>query len=155
MIVGLVVSLAACGKPDAVADQAKNTVSLPTLNQPQPKPDGGAPFGAAKAVNKRAVVRVMPLELQGRWGLTPGDCSSNLGDAKGLLVVNSTELRFYESRALPAADVQTSTDSISGTFNFSGEGQTWSRYESLEVKGSKMVRTERDPLASFTYARCN
>jgi hypothetical protein len=96
----------------------------------------------------------IPAAVQGRWGLTPRDCTSDLGDAKGLLVIDSSELRFYESRAAPGADVETSTDSVSGTFNFSGEGQTWSRYEALEVDGSKMKRTERDPLVTFNYARC-
>jgi hypothetical protein len=146
--------LAACGKPDAVDAQAKNAAGLPTLNQPQPSPTGKRPVGASKPLSNRAVVRVLPIALQGRWGLTPRDCMSGLGDAKGLLVINSTELRFYESRAVPAADVETSADSISGQFNFTGEGQSWSRYESLEAKGDKMIRTERNPLASFSYARC-
>ncbi len=150
----LVVALAACGKPDAVAKDAKNADALPTLDKPQPNPSGAPPAGMKNPVSKRAVVRVMPLAVQGRWGLTPRDCTSGLGDAKGLLVINSTELRFYESHAIPASDVETTANSVSGTFNFTGEGQSWSRYESLEANGSKMIRTERNPLASFNYARC-
>ena len=147
--------LAACGKPDAVAKGANNVEGLPTLNKTEASPTGARPAGAATPVTASPTGAIsIPAAVQGRWGLTPRDCTSDLGDAKGLLVVNSSELRFYESRAVPAGDVETSDDSVSGTFNFTGEGQTWSRYEALEVDGSKMKRTERDPLASFNYARC-
>jgi len=37
---------------------------------------------------------------------------------------------------------------------FIGEGQEWTKYQTLQVDGAKLKRTERDPLASFTYARC-
>ena len=148
------VALVSCERPDAVAKDAKNVDALPTLNTVQPSPNGAPPAGAKQAVEKRAVVRLMPLAVQGRWGLSPRDCTSGLGDAKGLLVINPTEVRFYESRAIPAADVETTANSISGTFNFAGEGQSWSRYESLAANGNKLVRTERNPLASFNYARC-
>jgi hypothetical protein len=92
--------------------------------------------------------------LQGRWGLTPGDCTSRLGDAKGLLVIGPNELRFYESRAVPAADVQGDADTISGNFHFTGEGQAWTKYEALKRSGDKLTRTENNPAASFTYAKC-
>jgi hypothetical protein len=150
-----VLGLAACGKPDAVAKDANNVDGLPTLNKTEPSPTGAPPAGAAAPASASPTAAAsIPAAVQGRWGLTPRDCTSDLGDAKGLLVINSSELRFYESRAAPGADVETSTDSVSGTFNFSGEGQTWSRYEALEVDGSKMKRTERDPLVTFNYARC-
>ncbi|HEX2804208.1 MAG TPA: hypothetical protein VHN55_09565 [Sphingomicrobium sp.] len=96
----------------------------------------------------------MPAALHGRWGLTPGDCTSTRGDAKGLLVVTADRLQFYESRAVPAGDVDVSPDSISGDFSFAGEGQEWTKHLSLELQDKKLVRTERDPNASFTYARC-
>ena len=149
-------ALTACGQQGAVADEANNTDGLPTLNELEPSPSeapvakDSAPLTTAAAAPAGSI----PAALQGRWGLTPRDCTSNLGDAKGLLVINSSELRFYESRATPGADVQTSQNSISGKFNFTGEGQTWSRYESLQADGSKMERTERDPLSNFRYVRC-
>jgi hypothetical protein len=96
----------------------------------------------------------IPAALQGRWALTPRDCTSPLGDAKGLLVISDSELRFYESRAIPAANVQTSPSSISGNFAFTGEGQSWTKNETFELQQGKLVRTESDPMTSFTYARC-
>jgi hypothetical protein len=96
----------------------------------------------------------IPAALQGRWGLTPADCTSALGDAKGLLVINASELRFYESRAVPAADVDGDADSINGNFTFTGEGRTWTKYEALKVDSGVLTRTETKPTASFSYAKC-
>jgi hypothetical protein len=154
-----IAALAACGRPDAVADGANNTAALPDANAPEPSPAGAPPANVEANVSiatpPPAPATRIPASLQGRWGLSPRDCTSSLGDAKGLLVINDHELRFYESRAVPSADAQTSADSIAGTFDFTGEGQTWSKYEALQLQDGKLDRTERDPLASFTYARCN
>ncbi|MFL6728712.1 MAG: hypothetical protein ACJ8EZ_02140 [Sphingomicrobium sp.] len=64
------------------------------------------------------------------------------------------DLEFYESRAVPASDTQRSADSISGDFAFTGEGQTWTKFEALTLKDDELVRTDSNPMASFTYARC-
>jgi hypothetical protein len=157
-----IAALAACGKPSAVDKQANNTEALPVVNTPQPSPTGAPPANvmtkpsppAAAQTTPPAAAAKIPAALQGRWALTPRDCTSPLGDAKGLLVINENELRFYESRAVPAANVQTSPLSISGTFSFTGEGQSWTKTETFEVQQGKLVRTESDPMASFTYARC-
>ena len=87
--------------------------------------------------------------------MTPGDCTSTRGDAKGLLIIEPQLLRFYESRAVPTADVQGDNTSASGTFQFTGEGQSWSKYESLQLQKTLLVRTESNPTASFTYAKCS
>ena len=44
---------------------------------------------------------------------------------------------------------------VGRTFAFTGEGQEWSRYQSLERQGDKLTRAERDPNASYTYLRCD
>ena len=97
----------------------------------------------------------IPQALQGRWGMTPEDCTSTRGDAKGLLTITRDRLQFYESRAVPGAKVQTGGTSMSGDFAFTGEGQKWTRYETLQLQNGKLVRTESDPMASYTYARCS
>ena len=150
-----IAALAACGKPDAVAKDANNLDSLPAVESEAPDPMAGPPANAVATNAAAAPAGTIPLALRGRWGLSPRDCTSNLGDAKGLLVVNGDELRFYESRAVPTANVLTSDDSIGGDFNFTGEGQQWTRHETLEVRDDKLVRTERNPVASFSYARCD
>jgi hypothetical protein len=121
---------------------APDPAALPPQNAAAPQVPG--PAGAA----------IIPAALQGRWGLTPADCTSTRGDAKGLLIVSASQLRFYESRAVPAADAHADADSINGHFNFTGEGRSWSKFEALKKSGDKLTRTETDPAASYTYAKC-
>ena len=148
-------ALGACGRTDSVAEDA-NTDSLPVINEDGPNPSGEPPANAANASAAAAPVPAIsiPPALQGRWGLAPGDCTSTRGDAKGLLVVEPDKLRFYESRAVPAANVQTSANSVSGDFAFTGEGQTWTKHQTLELRDGRLVRTDRDPIARFRYVRC-
>ena len=154
-LVFVLATLAACNRPDPVADNANNVEALPTVNEPAPNPTGAPPANAAEADGSvPASARTIPSALHGRWGLTPGDCTSNRGDAKGLLVVSADRLQFYESRAVPSPGIEILPTSVSGNFLFTGEGQEWTKYQSLEVKGVKLVRTERDPVATFTYVRC-
>ena len=154
-VVFALAALTACNRPDPVADDANNVEALPTLNREHPNATGAPPPAAEPASPPPLADAVsIPAALQGRWGLTPGDCTSTRGDAKGLLVVSADHLQFYESRAVPGEDAQMAADSISGTFAFTGEGQEWTKDQSLERRGDKLVRTERDPVATFTYVRC-
>lgn len=103
--------------------------------------------------------QTIPVALQGRWGLVPADCTSTRGDAKGLLTVAPTTLRFYESVARLGTIQQRSARSIRAQFSFSGEGMTWTRIESLSVAGNKLTRTERggdEPGSAgpFVYTKC-
>ena len=153
----LILAVAACGKQDPVANGASSITAVPgAVNKGAPTPAGGPPTkGTAPAVAATAAnVQAIPAELRGRWGLAPADCTSALGDAKGLLVINSGELRFYESRAVPSPGVESDSDSIGGNFRFTGEGQSWTRFEKFELQGDKLVRTESNPAASYTYAKC-
>jgi hypothetical protein len=86
--------------------------------------------------------------------MTPADCTSTRGDAKGLLVVSADWMVFYESEAVPARNVETSNDSISADFAFTGEGQSWTKFQTLTLDDDRLVRTESSPMASFTYVRC-
>ena len=156
-------ALAACDANDPVADDADNTVGLPSVNNVAggldgtPSPDGAPPTNAAAvepAPANAAPVASIPAALQGRWGLTPADCTSTRGDAKGLLIVGSDGLQFYESRATPVRNAQKSDDSFSADFAFTGEGQSWSKFQTLTLDDDKLVRTESSPMASFTYVRC-
>ncbi len=158
----LILIVASCGRPDPVANGANAVTGLPAAaNQPAPNPaptpEGAPPTNRTAAPPSTAAAGPAPLipeSLQGRWGLTPADCTSALGDAKGLLVINGREARFYESRAVPSPAAQTSSNSIGGDFHFTGEGQSWTRYEALKRSGDRLTRTETNPAASYTYAKC-
>ena len=168
-LLALAFSLAGCGGNDPVAEEAENTAGLPSIDQVaggrdgQPRADGGAPIGATAAPGARGAsdypanpspAAAIPAALHGRWGMTPADCTSTRGDAKGLLVVSSDGMRFYESRATPVRNVERSNDSISADFAFTGEGQTWTKFQTLTLDDDRLVRTESSPMASFTYVRC-
>jgi hypothetical protein len=151
----LLLATAACSKRDPVADGANAAASLPPVNHAGPDPHGAPPEkGAEPATALPEPAATIPEALQGRWGLTPADCTSTRGDAKGLLTITAGELRFYESRAIPTADVHGDATSISGSFDFTGEGQSWTRFQALDLQKQKLVRTESNPPASFTYAKC-
>jgi hypothetical protein len=158
MITGLMSMVACSGRDSVVADEANNLAAAPADVDVLPADESAATpaneleNGTAEPVNDGA--RAIPASLHGRWGLTPADCTSTRGDAKGLLIVSADSLKFYESVGRPAGTLKTSANSASGDFAFTGEGMTWKKYEALELQDNKLVRTESDPMTSFTYARC-
>ena len=155
LVLTLSLTLAGCGKPGPVDEKARNIAGLPEVNAMAPSASG-EPRGATAAARASPAPSVqIPAALQGRWGLAPADCTTALGDAKGLLVINANELRFYESRAVPARNVTSDATSIAGNFAFTGEGQSWTKYESLKIDKQMLVRTETKPTASFNYAKCS
>lgn len=168
-LLAFTVALAGCDGNDPVAEEAGNTAGLPSVDNVAggrdgtPSADGAAPTSATTSPTARGTsafpanadpAAALPAALHGRWGMTPADCMSTRGDAKGLLIVSSDGLRFYESRAVPVRNVESGDDSIRADFAFTGEGQSWTKYQALALREDKLVRTESSPMASFTYARC-
>jgi hypothetical protein len=151
----LIIGIAACSGRDPVDDKAKGAAGLPDVNVSAPSAMGEPHAATAPAQALPAPAVAIPAALQGRWGLAPADCTAALSNAKGLLIVSSSELRFYESRAVPTSDAQSDTYSVSGTFAFTGEGQSWTKYEALKVDKGRLTRTETKPSASFSYAKCS
>lgn len=167
----LLAALAACGGNDGPVDaEADNVAGLPdptevaggeigtaSADGSAPTnvlaPGGRAPLTSGDTASARQAA--IPAALRGRWGMTPSDCIGNVGDGKGLLTVNASELRYPESVARPARNVETSPNSVSGDFDFNGRGQSWTKFQSLELQEERLVRTESSPMASFTYVRCN
>ena len=149
-----VMTAGACSGSDPVAEEANNAAASPAQENaiaPEINADLSNASSQAAAPPDSATI---PAFLHGRWGLTPADCTSTRGDAKGLLVVSADQLKFYESVGKPAGELEISPDSASGDFAFTGEGMSWKKYQALEIQDGKLVRTESSPMASFTYARC-
>ena len=144
-------TLAACQMRDPVAEEAEADSATVTATNTSTGPIAGGPPSTNVSDTAGGPI---PTALRGRWGLTPADCTSTRGDAKGLLEIGPDSLKFYESRAVPGTSIETGDQGISGNFNFTGEGQQWSKYVSLKLQGKIMTRTERNPVASYTYARC-
>ena len=158
VISGLMSMVACSGRDPVVADEVNNLAAAPADLDVLPPdesvvtPTNELENGAVEPVNDAA--STIPASLHGRWGLTPADCTSTRGDAKGLLIVSGDGLKFYESLGKPAGTLKTSADSASGDFAFTGEGMSWKKYEALQLQENKLVRTESSPMASFTYVRC-
>jgi len=156
-------SLVACSGRDPVADNADNAAAAPAEVDVLPPdesvatPTNELENGDDEDLNVSSAdgdTEVIPAAFHGRWGLTPADCMPNRSDAKGLMVVTADNLSFYEARAKPAGELRLTPKSVSGSFAFTGEGQNWNKHEVLELEKHKLVRTESDPMQSYTYARC-
>lgn len=152
----LTVLLAACGGTEdpspkevdvAVANASAQAEAVKNAAEPSP-----APVPAATPT-----VAEIPMAFHGRWGMVPADCDPARADAKGLIEIDTSSLKFYESRARLTEVTEDSPENFTGTFAFSGEGQEWTKSENLKLSGSSntLIRTENDPQGSFTYRRCS
>lgn len=101
----------------------------------------------------------IPAAIHGRWALVDADCSTTMGDAKGLLLIDGTSLKFYESRARIGEISTRDERRLRASFAFSGEGQEWTQEVLLEASedGKKLVRRDYGPDAmpgALEYTRC-
>ena len=151
----LPLALAACERNvdpsdnPATVDAEGTTPPAATPSAPAPAPGGNETIGIPEGG--------IPVALQGRWGMTPADCTSTRGDAKGLLRITPTALQFYESVGRLGTIKNRTDSSIRADFGFTGEGMTWSRDVELSASGDTLTRTERGgeaPGGPFTYTRC-
>jgi hypothetical protein len=147
----LVGSITACGKQEPV-DKDASAIPAPATTNDNAGPVAGGPPPAASS---GGIDGTIPKTIQGRWGITPADCIAGASDAKGLMTIGPEDIRFYESRATPATSIEKDDRGISGEWSFAGEGERWTEYVSLKLQGDGLVRTERNPPTSYTYARCD
>jgi hypothetical protein len=82
----------------------------------------------------------------------PADCTSTRGDAKGLIVVGDTSIKFYESTATLKEQRPAKATSFSGLFAFRGEGQSWEKVMTFTRAGDSLERSDAE--GRFTYRRC-
>ena len=141
-------ALAACSKEPAGEEASQTEAAGPAAT-------GDASMAPAHPVEQNAI----PDVLRGRWGMVPADCTSTRGDAKGLLTIGSDKLEFYESVASLGPIREAGPDSISASFAFSGEGESWIEEVTLSTPdgGKTLVREDTGPDAQpgpFTYTKC-
>lgn len=135
-------ALAACGSSEE-----------PTPAATQSDPESAAPTFPPTLPTE------IPAAMLGRWGLVAADCTSTMGDAKGLLEISPTTLKFYESRGTLGTVTEGDDDEIRATFAFTGEGMEWQREMELELDndGKTLVREEFGTDAvpgELRYSRC-
>ena len=114
---------------------------------------------SGSAAPAEAVPTAIPQAIRGRWGLVPADCTSTRGDAKGLLTIDATSLKFYESVGKLGAIKDGDAGEIEATYAFTGEGQSWTLDVDLELEdgGKTLIHKDTGPDAlpgSLTYTRC-
>lgn len=151
---GAIGTLVACSARDPVVDEANNAGTAEVSVPPSDESATGSTNELGSRADEPSTSTAIPASLHGRWGMTPDDCTSTRGDAKGLLTVSADQLKFYESVAKPAGELKISGNSASGEFTFTGEGMNWKKFQALELQDNKLVRTESDPIASYAYVRC-
>ena len=107
--------------------------------------------------NTTASGLAIPAAFRGRWGMVPKDCTSTRGDAKGLVEIDASTMKFFESRGTLTRVTLNEPGNFTGTFAFTGEGQNWTNAQNLQLAGSgdRLVRSEADVSQSFTYQRCS
>ena len=97
----------------------------------------------------------IPAAFHGRWGMVPADCTSTKGDAKGLIVIDSNSIKFFESRGTLNKVTLNAPENFTGNFAFTGEGQNWIRSENLKLTGSSnTLLREAEGGIEGTYKRC-
>ena len=146
----VLLALAACAKPAPAPEPAASEVV--------PAGASAAPI-VTETPKSDASDAAIPAAAQGRWGLVPADCTSTRGDAKGLLTIDATTLKFYESRATLGKIAERSDTRLRATFAFSGEGSTWSLDEVFDVQDGGKTLIQREygedaQPAPLKYARC-
>ena len=144
-------TLTACDNSAPDAEEA----AAPPVSEPAPT---AAPPPEAPPSPTPQIAQI-PAAIQGRWGLVPADCTSTRGDAKGLLTIGPDMLRFYESVGTLAEVTEASDTRIRAAFEFTGEGMTWQRDETLDAQdgGKTLIRREYGDEAApgpFKYTKC-
>ena len=163
----LALALAACQQP---ADDANITIDnevnaaeaanadIETL---PPSEEAGAPVESNGVSGLNEVednsenspsTAVIPAQYRGRWGMNANDCDPRRSDNKGLMTVRQNSIRFYESTGSLQEQRPAIATSFSGTYSFTGEGQTWERVVTLTRTGNTLKRADNE--GSYTYTRC-
>ena len=155
-------ALAACQQPDNANITIDNQVNAAEAANADiamlpPSEEGGAPVVENSANGNTAGpvtpgAAVIPAQYRGRWGMVAADCTSTRGDAKGLIDVSGTAIKFYESRATLKEQRPAIATSFSGLYGFTGEGQTWEKVVTLTRTGDTLKRADDE--GSYDYKRC-
>jgi len=123
---------------------ASAVLALAACDDPPQGAQSGPEVAVANDTTPEAMGGVLPVALQGRWGLVAADCTTTMGDDKGLLTIAGDSLTFYESRAQVQTVNARSDSRIDAEFSFSGEGMTWQRRLTLDVQDEGAVLIRRD-----------
>lgn len=150
-------ALAACnsGEPEPAATEGAPAAE-PTAATPLPSM---VPPVTPETPSAQVTANQIPAAMQGRWGLVPADCEAGRADAKGLLEIGPTRLKFYESMGTLTTITEGTDSRIRGKFSFMGEGMEWQRDQVLDLQdgGKTLIRREYGEDAApgpLKYTKC-
>jgi outer membrane lipoprotein-sorting protein len=154
----LALALAGCQQAsDNIAIDESNTANaeIETLPPDETVTNETANVADGNATDTTGALAI-PAAFHGRWGMNPADCTSMRGDAKGLIVIDPTSIKFFESKGTLTKVVLNAPENFTGSFAFTGEGQSWSNSQNLKLTGSSntLIRSETDVSQSYSYKRC-
>lgn len=159
-VVLLALALTACQQPsdDNIAIDESNTANadFETLPPDETMTNVENEVGNNSAEAQLPTTLLIPAAFHGRWGMVPADCTSTKGDAKGLISIDPTSIKFFESKGTLTKVTLNAPENFTGTFAFTGEGQSWTNSQNLKLTGSSntLIRSETDVAQSYSYKRC-
>jgi hypothetical protein len=150
-------ALAACQQPandtDIAIDNGVDSADAANADTETTSPGALADEAALPAPDPQArPANVIPAQYRGRWGINANDCDPKRSDNKGLITIRENGIRFYESTAALQEQRPAIATSFSGSYRFTGEGQTWEKVVTLTRTGNTLERADDE--GSFTYTRC-
>lgn len=154
----IALALAACQQPGdeniAIDDTTSANAEIETL--PPDETVSNEPANVVDGNSSESGPQTIPAAFHGRWGMVAADCTSTRGDAKGLITIASDGIKFYESRGKLTRVTLNAPENFTGTFSFTGEGQSWTNSQNLKLTNSSntLVRSETDISQSYSYKRC-
>jgi hypothetical protein len=154
----LALALAACqqGNDDNIAIDDTNSANAEIETLPPDETVTNDDDADVNASDPAAAALTIPAAFQGRWGMVPEDCTSTRGDNKGLITVDADSIKFFESNGTLTKVTLNAPENFTGTFAFTGEGESWTNSQNLKLTGSSktLVRKQSDVAQPFTYKRC-
>lgn len=151
-------SISACQQPandtDIAIDNGINAAEAANadIETLPPSDSAGEPVAIPAPGSESRAANVIPAQYRGRWGMNANDCDPRRSDNKGLITIGEGAIRFYEATATLKEQRPAIATSFSGTFGFTGEGQTWEKVVTLTRTGNVLKRADDE--GSYTYNLC-
>jgi hypothetical protein len=104
----------------------------------------------------KIVIPQFPASYFGRWGMTDADCILEASDAKGLITVQGSLVKFHDSTATMTKGLRETLYALSGDFDLVAKEQKWrthNRYRLTEDR-KQMIRQDGVGGEKSTYFRC-
>ena len=168
MLPAMVLLLAACsgGDDKSGPEDTADISPLQKADRPAPEtavdedlPEATEPAHVQEKAESAGDGKSIPAAIRGRWALKAADCAAKRGTDLTALVIDGSNLRFFESHGELARVRESGAERIVADYRFSGEGEEWDRRMQLELAdgGKTLVRRDSGEGAAaeaIRYTRC-